>query len=96
MSSSTPDTFAERKALLTTRAELDRAKVTLALHRVRMIVVPTPSPERMAKLRPAAAMVIGFIGPVLGVRRLASWVRFASLALTAWRVARGWRADRDQ
>jgi MFS superfamily sulfate permease-like transporter len=86
-------TFAERKALLTTRAELDRVNVTLAVHRIRMIVSPAPSPERMARFRPTVAMVIGFISPLLGTRRIGRWVRFISIALTAWRVARGWRDD---
>jgi hypothetical protein len=85
--------FAERKALLTTRAELDRANVTLAVHRIRMIVALAPSPERMARARPIASTVIDFISPLLGAQRLGRWLRFISLALTGLRVARSWRAD---
>ncbi len=93
MSTADSPTFAERKALLTTRAELDRANVTLAVHRIRMIVAPEPNPERMAKARPIASTVIDFVGPLLGTRRLGRWLRFISLALTGLRVARSWRAD---
>jgi hypothetical protein len=83
--------IADRKALLAARAELDRVKITLAVHEIKGIVDPTPSGERMAAVRPAAAMLVGFAGPLLGMPRLARWLRFVSIALTTFRVIRGWR-----
>lgn len=81
----------ERKALLATRAELDRARVALSVRQVRAIVRPAPDVERVARLRPAAALLAGFAGTVAGAPRLARWLRFASLALAALRVWRSWR-----
>ena len=83
--------IADRKALLVTRAELDRVKIMLAVHEIKTIVAPTPRADRMAAVRPAAAMLVGFAGPLLGMPRIARWLRFASIALTALRVVRGWR-----
>ena len=83
--------LAERKALLVTRAELDRTRMTLALYDVRAIVHPTPDPARSAAFRPTAAMIVGFAAPILGMNRFARWVRFASLGLAAYRIASSWR-----
>jgi hypothetical protein len=83
--------LAERKALLVTRAQLDRTRLALATHQIRSIVRPAPNAARSAAARPAAAMLVGLAVPLLGVGRFARWVRFASFALTAYRVARNWR-----
>jgi hypothetical protein len=80
----------ERKALLAIRAELDRTLVTLAAYEVRMIVLP-PTANRFASARPLAAMFVGLGGTFLGMPRLGRWLRVASLALTATRIARSWR-----
>lgn len=82
---------AERKALLATRAELDRTRVALAAHEIRMIVAPLPAAESVARVRPLAAMFVRFAGPFLGGPRLARWLRVASFALVGLRIARGWR-----
>jgi hypothetical protein len=83
--------IADRKALLVTRAELDRTRMTLALHEIRAIVHPAPDPSRSAAFRPTAAMIVGFAAPILGMNRFARWVRFASLGLAAYRIASSWR-----
>ncbi len=83
--------LADRKALLVTRAELDRVKVTLAVHAIKAIVAPAPRSDRIAAVRPAAAMLVGFAGSFLGMPRLGRWVRFVSLALATLRVVRSWR-----
>jgi hypothetical protein len=91
-----PDRLAaivERKALLATRADLDRTRLALAIHEVKEIVRPTPDAARSAAARPTAAMILGLAAPLLGMRRLAHWVRAASLALTVYRVARSWRSS---
>ena len=35
-------------------------------------------------------MIVGFVAPLFGMKRFARWVRFGSLALTVYRIARGW------
>ncbi len=91
MSSPHPAAVADRKALLATRAQLDRTRLTIALHDIKVIVRPTPSATRGAALRPTAAMIVGFAAPLFGWRRLARWVRFTSAALTVYRIVRNWR-----
>lgn len=81
---------AERKALLATRAELDRARVALAMHGVRAIVAPTPSTESLTRAKPLAAILVGLAGPLVGMPRLARWLRVGALALAAYRIAQNW------
>jgi hypothetical protein len=82
---------AERKALLATRAEFDRQRVTLAALELKSIVAPSSLADRVASARPIAATVISLMGPLVGRHRLARWLRFASFALVAVRLARNWR-----
>lgn len=86
--------IADRRTLLAARAELDRARVTLALHEVRSIVIPQPDAAKGAAVRPAARLLIGLIAPAIGMSRFGRWVRIASWAVAAWRVARNWRRTR--
>ena len=86
--------LAERKALLVTRSQLDRTRMTLAVYEIRAIVRPTPDSARIAALRPTAAMIVGFAAPLLGMRRITRWVRVASLAMAVYRMARNWRGTR--
>ncbi len=79
MSSPHPAAVADRKALLATRAQLDRTRMTIAIHDIKAIV------------RPTAAMIVGFAAPLFGWKRLARWVRFTSAALTIFRILRNWR-----
>ena len=81
----------ERKALLATRAEFDRARLTLAVHEVKAVVSPRTDADRVGSARPLAAMLVGLLGPFAGAPRLARWLRVASLALVALRIARDWR-----
>ncbi|HVN36269.1 MAG TPA: hypothetical protein VMU96_13570 [Casimicrobiaceae bacterium] len=83
--------LAEKKALLVTRAELDRARVLLATRELRAIVAPVSSAERAAHYRPAAAMLMGVLGPTVGTSRLGHWLRFAWIALAALRLLRARR-----
>jgi hypothetical protein len=82
---------AERKALLSTRAELDRQRVALAVHDIRSIVSPSSVTDRIAGARPLAATLITLMGPIAGAHRVARWLRYASLALVGLRLARSWR-----
>ena len=85
------DAIADRKALLATRAELDRARMTLAIHEVKAIVAPRPDAARAAAARPLAAMLVGLIAPAIGTSRFGRWVRIGTWALTVFRVASNWR-----
>jgi len=82
---------AERKALLATRAELDRTRLALALHEIRAVLAPAQDPDRAAGLRPAAAVLVRVLGAVAGRRRLARWLRIAWLGFAVLRIARNWR-----
>jgi hypothetical protein len=86
--------IAERKALLAVRAELDRARVTLAFHEVKAIVAPPPNAARAATMRPAVAMLVRLVAPVIGMARFGRWLRIGSWALAAWRIASNWRSTR--
>lgn len=95
MSRAHTEKIADRRTLLAARAELDRARVTLAFHDVRAIVLPPPDAARAGAARPAAAMLVGLIAPAIGMKRFGRWLRVASWALAAWRIARNWRPTRS-
>ena len=81
----------EKKALLVMRAELDRARLLLAVREVKAIVAPVSTAERAARYRPAAAMLMGVLGPAVGSSRLGNWLRIAWIALAALRLFRARR-----
>ena len=91
MSAVTQAERADRKALLMVRAELDRQRVALAMHEIKAIVVPSSVGDRVDSARPIAAAAISLMGPLVGRRRLGLWLRVASFALVAIRLARNWR-----
>ena len=91
MSAVTQADRADRKALLMVRAELDRQRVALAMHEIKAIVTPSSVGDRVDSARPIAATVISLMGPLVGRYRLARWLRVASFALVAIRLARNWR-----
>jgi len=91
MSSARRIELAERKALLAIRAELDRARVLLAVRRIGAIVAPGSEADRTARYRPVAALLVSVLGPSLGATRFAGWLRVAGIALAALRIARSWR-----
>ena len=80
--------LAEKKALLVTRAELDRARIMLAARELRAIAAPVSTAERAARYRPVSAMLMGVLGPTVGTSRLGSWLRMAWIALAALRILR--------
>jgi hypothetical protein len=83
--------LAERRAQLVTRAHVDRARMTLAMLEVRMMVSPPPDRARSAELRPMAATILTFAVPLLGATRVGRLLRIASFALAALRIARSWK-----
>jgi hypothetical protein len=86
------DEMARRKALLVSRAELDRLQIALAVHQLRDTIAP-PRSERTGSGRvgPIAAALVSVGLPLLGRKRLGHWLRIGSLALTAFRAVRNWR-----
>jgi hypothetical protein len=82
---------AERKGLLATRAELDRARITLAMREIGSIVAPDSGGERVSRYRPVAAMLVGVLGPSVGASRVTRWLKVAWFALAAIRVVRSWK-----
>ena len=83
--------LADRKALLAARAELDRVRVALLVHDIRTTVSLPTGPARRVRARPVAAALVGILLPLLGRARFGRWLRAASLALVAYRIARNWR-----
>ena len=83
--------ISERKAQLVTRAELDRARIMLAVRDVKAIAAPASAGERAARYRPAAAMLMSVLGPAMGTSRVGSWLRIAWIALAVLRIARSWK-----
>ena len=94
MSGSTAVARAEKKALLATRAELDRQRVMLSLLEVKSIVSPSTVSDRAESIRPFASIILSILGPFAGMRRLSRWLRYASFGMTALRIARDWRRPR--
>jgi len=92
MSRPARDDIARRKALLVSRAELDRLQIALTAHQLRDALLP-PRSERTGtgRVGPIAAALVGVGLPLLGRRRLGRWLRIGSIALTALRVVRNWR-----
>jgi hypothetical protein len=86
--------LAERKALLVTRANLDRIRVNYAVHEVKALVTPPRRIARASALRPTAAMIARVAIPLIGMTRFARLLRVASVVLTVVRVARNWNNPR--
>lgn len=84
--------IADRKALLGARALFDRAQMTVAVHDVRTAVAPPAAGLRGPIARGGAALLVGLATPIFGPSRLVRWLRVASWAVAAWRIARNWRA----
>jgi hypothetical protein len=85
---------AERKALLATRAELDRQRVMLSFLEVKAVLSPSTVTDRAESIRPFASIMLSILGPFAGARRLSRWLRYASFGMTALRIARDWRRPR--
>jgi len=92
MSHPSRDDLARRKALLVSRAELDRLQIALVVHQLRDSLVPPRSERaRTGRAGPIAAALVGIGLPLLGQKRLGRWLRIGSVVLTALRLLRTWR-----
>jgi hypothetical protein len=89
-----PGNLVRRKQLLSSRAELERAQLALALHDIRAIVAPPrrpAEPKRRGRATAIATAVIGIGLPLLGGQRLARMIKAGSMLVAVWRIAHNWR-----
>lgn len=88
------DDYAERKAFLILKSDLDRIRLTIAVRQVRAIFAPPVAPERAVWAAPLAGTLVGLALPLVGTQRLTVVVRTLSVAMTVYRAIRNWRASR--
>lgn len=88
------DDYADRKALLVLKSDLDRIRFTLAVRQVRTVLNPPVSAERATWAAPVAGTLVGLALPLVGKQRLTVIVRSLSIAITVYRAVRSWRASR--
>jgi hypothetical protein len=90
----TPATnLSERKARLIAQSDLQRMQAMLAWHEAKRIVSPPAPAARSQASRSIATTLIGLALPLVGGGRLRRLLRTLSLAATALRVFRAWRAN---
>jgi hypothetical protein len=87
----TPD-LAERKARLIAQSDLQRMQALLAFHAARRAISPPAPAERSQASRSIATTQIGLALPLVGGGRLRRLLRTLSIAATALRLFRAWRA----
>jgi hypothetical protein len=88
--------IAERKAVLTARAQLERMQCTLAIENLRDTLFPSrPARPRGARPGRLAAAIVALGVPLLGRNKLSHALRTVSLALTGWRIVRNWNRRRS-
>jgi hypothetical protein len=89
------DTLAARKALLIARLRLERMELALHAGAARETLRPA-SLVASAIAKPAVLFaVFEVVSPLLGLKRYARWVRFASVAFAVSRLVRPRRSDAD-
>jgi hypothetical protein len=84
--------LAERKARLIAQSDLQRMQALLAFHAARRAVSPPAPAERSQASRSIATTLIGLALPLVGGGRLRRLLRTLSIAATALRLFRAWRA----
>jgi hypothetical protein len=87
-----PDSLAERKARLVAQSDLQRMQAMLAWHTARSIMSPPAAGERSGMSRSIATTLIGIALPLIGARKLRGTMRVLTVAATALRLFRAWRA----
>lgn len=85
------DDYAQRKALLVLKSDLERLRLSGAARQAQALLAPPAPTERAAWIRPLASTVLGLALPLAGPQRLILLVRSLSFALRAYRVVRNWR-----
>lgn len=82
-----------RKAVLLANANVQRANLAVALHDLRMDLIPPRPPGAASAGKSPGMVAAGLVAvgiPLLGPRRLSRWLRMASMGLTAARFVRNW------
>lgn len=83
-----------RKAVLLANANVQRANLAVALHDLRMdLMPPRPAGGSGATGKSPGMVAAGLVAvgvPLLGPRRLSRWLRMASVGLSAARFVRNW------
>ena len=82
------DTLASKKALVIARADLARVEMSRAWHDLRDAVAPPPADARSTTVRRTAALLIAIAAPVVGRSKFVRVLRYASIALAAFRAVR--------
>ena len=88
------DALAAKKALVVARADLARVEMSLAWHDLRTAVAPPPSDGRSTTVRRMATLLIAIATPVVGRSKFIRLLRYASIALAAFRAVRSLRGTR--
>jgi hypothetical protein len=89
------DELAARKALVLSRLRIERMQVALYAGELRDAARPA-AVIGSAIARPAALVALASAGGRLfGWRRLAYWVRIASIGFAVFRIVREWRSSRS-
>ena len=89
------DELAARKALVLSRLRIERMQVALYAGELRDAVRPAGL-IGSAIARPAAIVALASASARLfGWRRLAHWVRIASIGFAVFRIMREWRSSRS-
>jgi hypothetical protein len=91
-----PVDLAEKRARLVAAADLERLKLGLALRDVRHAIMPQVDITRGSRLRPYLVRAIGYVLPILGIRRVGWTLRIAGAAIGIWRLSRAWRGSRPR
>jgi hypothetical protein len=84
--------LAAHKSLLVAQADLARTELLLAWTELRDTLAPPATPDRSARARGTAALLVAVAMPFLGRSRFGRLLRITSLGLAAWRAIARWRA----
>jgi len=88
------DSLSAQKALVIARADLARVELSLAWHDLREAVAPPPSDGRSTTVRRMATLLIAIATPIVGRSKFARVLRYASIAVAAFRAVRSLRGTR--
>jgi hypothetical protein len=88
------DTLAAKKALVIARADLARVEMSLAWQDLRGAVAPPPADARSSTVRRMATLLIAVATPIVGRSKFVRVLRYASIALAAFRAVRSLRGIR--
>ncbi|MBS0321025.1 MAG: hypothetical protein JSR18_10830 [Proteobacteria bacterium] len=86
-----PVALAAHKQALIAKAELERAELAVACHDVRMLVAPPVTERAAERVHGFTSTAVRTLLPLLGYTRFGKLIRYLSIGLTAYRVARRWR-----